>query len=211
LPVPLDVILCFHNAFRRDIAEIDSTVLDLANNGGNLSAVLDRFHIMGELLDYHARGEEAAVFPALDKVAPLVAQAYLMDHRELDKMVDVLEVLRSSPDPLKTNRAMAIIKSHLTIHLNKEDVHPYQILRERTTTEEQASIARIVSSKVPSDRFPTVIQWLFPLLHFNDQATVINGWANLMPKQVFDNIKPLIKKATNENWLPLSQKIPALM
>jgi len=47
-------------------------------------------------LDYHARGEEAAVFPAVDKVAPLVAKAYLMDHRELDTMVSGLEVMEGT-------------------------------------------------------------------------------------------------------------------
>ena len=86
---PIDIVLCFHNAFRRDIAQIDSSILDIARRGGNPSPVLNRLHAMDEILDYHARGEEAAVFPAVDNVAPLVARAYLMDHRELDKMVEI--------------------------------------------------------------------------------------------------------------------------
>jgi len=36
--------------FRRDIAEIDSTALNIARDGGNLSPVLDRLHIMDEIL-----------------------------------------------------------------------------------------------------------------------------------------------------------------
>jgi hypothetical protein len=96
----------------------------------NLTVVLDRFHIMGEVLDYHARGEEEAVFPAVDKVAPLVAEAYLMEYRELDSMVIVLEGMRKSPDSLATARATAILNSHLRIHLDKEDAHLYRILRE---------------------------------------------------------------------------------
>ena len=64
------------------MAEIDYQVLNIAQLGGNLLPVLDRLHVMDEILDYHARGEEAAVFPAVDNVAPLVARAYLMDHRE---------------------------------------------------------------------------------------------------------------------------------
>ncbi len=57
---PIDVVLCFHNAFRRDMAEIDYQVLNIAQHGGNLLPVLDRLHVMDEILDYHARGEEAA-------------------------------------------------------------------------------------------------------------------------------------------------------
>jgi iron-sulfur cluster repair protein YtfE (RIC family) len=91
---------------------------------------------MNEILDYHVRGEEEAVFPAIDNVAPLVAKAYLMDHRELDTMVSGLEALRKMPDPLTTARATAVLNSHLRIHLDKEDAHLYPILRERTTESE---------------------------------------------------------------------------
>ena len=72
---PIDIVLCLHNAFRRDTLEIDDAVFKAARSGGDISRVLDRLHITGEVLDYHAKGEEEAVFPAVDKVAPLVTQA----------------------------------------------------------------------------------------------------------------------------------------
>ena len=116
--------------------------------------VFDRLHLMAEVLDYHARGEEAAVFPAVDNVAPLVAEAYLIDHRELDIMVSGLEAMRKAPDSLTMTRATAALNSHLRIHLDKEDAHLYPILRKRTTESEQSSIAGLMSKKVPPDRFP---------------------------------------------------------
>ena len=91
---PIDIVLCLHNAFRRDTLEIDDTALRVARSGGDITRVLDRLHITGEILDYHAKGEEEAVFPAVDKVAPLVAKAYFLDHRELDTMVAGLEAMR---------------------------------------------------------------------------------------------------------------------
>jgi len=157
---PFDLIRAFHNAFRRDIAQIDDSVLSIVRNGGDLTASFDRLHLMGEILDYHARAEELAVFPAVDNLAPLVATAYLMDHRELDTMVNGLEALRKTPDPLTTARATAVLKSHLTIHLHKEDVHLYPILKERTTENDQASIVNLMAKPVPPAKYPTVIQWL---------------------------------------------------
>ncbi len=209
---PIDVVLCFHNAFRRDIAQIDSTVLNIAQSGGNPSPVLNRLHAMDEILDYHARGEEAAVFPAVDNVAPLVARAYLMDHRELDKMVENLEtmLLQKSPDPLLASRATAVLNSHLRIHLDKEDAHLYPILREKTTLSQQVAIGGIMSSKIPPDRFPAAIAWLFPLLDLNDRVTVTKGWMTLMPTQIFANVKPLIKNAVAQGWDAIAQKIPEL-
>ena len=135
---PLDIVRCLHNAFRRDIFQIDDAAFKIARGGGDLTLVFDRLHVIGEVLDYHARGEEAAVFPAVDNVAPLVAKAYLMDHRELDSMVNGLEAMRKTPDPLTTARATAALNSHLRIHLDKEDAHLYAILRERTSESEQA-------------------------------------------------------------------------
>jgi iron-sulfur cluster repair protein YtfE (RIC family) len=212
LSSPIDVVLCFHNAFRRDMAEIDYQVLNIAQHGGNLLRVLDRLHVMDEILDYHARGEEAAVFPAVDNVAPLVARAYLMDHRELDKMVETLEGMRlqKSPDPLLASRATAVLNSHLRIHLDKEDAHLYPILRERTTVTQQVAIGGIMSSKIPPDRFPAAIAWLFPLLNLNDRVTVTRGWMSFMPPQVFAGVKPMIKNAVAEGWDAIVQRIPEL-
>jgi hypothetical protein len=207
---PLDIVRSIHNAFRRDIFQIDGSVFKIARSGGDLTVVLDRLHIMDEILDYHARGEEAAVFPAVDKVTPLVAEAYLMDHRELDIMVSGLEAMRKTPDPLTTARATAVLTSHLRIHLDKEDAHLYQILRERTTEIEQSSIVGLMSKKVPPDRFPTLVQWLFPLLDFEDRVVITKGWITLMPPQVFAGLKPLIKKVVAENWVELAQRIPQL-
>jgi iron-sulfur cluster repair protein YtfE (RIC family) len=139
-----------HNAFRRDIFQIDDSAFRIAASGGDITAVLDRLHITDEILDYHAKGEEAAVFPAVDNVAPLVAKAYIMDHRELDTMARGLEAMRRTPDPLTTARATAVLASHLRIHLDKEDAHLYPILRERTTESEQASIVGLMSKKSAS-------------------------------------------------------------
>jgi hypothetical protein len=199
-----------HNALRRDIFQIDDSTLKIVRTNGDLQPVFDRLHILSEVLDYHARGEEAAVFPAVDNLTPLVAKAYLLDHRELDTMTAELEAMRTTPDPLTTARATAVLAAHLRIHLNKEDVHLYQILSERTTASEQASIGRAMSQKVPPEKFPMMVQWLFPLNDIEDRVTVTKGWMNMMPPPVFANVKPLIKKAVAENWDELTQRIPEL-
>jgi len=207
---PIDVVRCFHNAFRRDILEIDGAVLRIARSDGDITPIFDRLHILGEILDYHAKGEEAAVFPAVDKLAAFVSQAYLFDHRELDHMVDGLERIRGAPDLLAATRATAVLHSQLRIHLNKEDVHLYPILRDRTTNDEQVAIGKIMSSKIPQEKFPEFAQWLFPLLDFNDQVTVTKGWMAMMPSPVFALAKQLIKKNVSDNWIKLIEQIPQL-
>jgi iron-sulfur cluster repair protein YtfE (RIC family) len=206
----IDIVQAIHNAFRRDLIQIDASAFKLAREGGNLRPVFNRLHTVAEILDYHAQGEEAAVFPAVDKLTPYVAQAYLLDHRELDTMVNKLEAMRNTSDVIKTVRATAVLESHLRIHLDKEDVHLYPILRERTTDSEQASIVGLMSKIVPSERFPALVQWLLPLLDFDDRLIVMEGWIRLMPPQVFSSLKPLMKKIIAKDWGELARRIPSL-
>lgn len=207
---PIDLVKCFHNAFRRDIFEIDESVLKIASSVGDIGLVFVRLHILGEILNYHAEGEEAAVFPAVDKLRPFVSPGYLFDHHELDNMVEALEEIRKAPDVLATARATAVLHSHLRIHLDKEDLYLYPILREQTTDDEQIAVGKIMSSKIPPERFPDLAQWLFPLLRLNDQIMVIKGWMTMMPPPVFANAKLLIRKNVGDNWVEIVKLIPEL-
>jgi iron-sulfur cluster repair protein YtfE (RIC family) len=207
---PIDIVYSIHNAFRRDVAQIDSSAFKIARYGGDLSPVFNRLHKVAEILDYHAQGEEAAVFPAVDNLTPLVSKAYFLDHRELDTMVNGLEAMGETPDPLITARATAVLLSHLRIHLDKEETHLYPILRERTTESEQALIVGRMSKKVPPEKFPVMVQWLLPLLDFDDRIVVTEGWMKLMPPQVFAGLKPLIRKTMADDWMALIQRIPNL-
>ena len=87
---PIDAILAFHNAFRRDIATIDAAALVWARGEKEPGPGLERFRFFNEALVWHATGEERAIFPALEKVAPAVAEAYEKDHRALDAAYEVL-------------------------------------------------------------------------------------------------------------------------
>ena len=207
---PIDIVRCFHNAFRRDLAEIDEATLNATKNGGELSPILDRIKVVGEILDYHAIGEEAAVFPAVDKIVPSYSQTYNTDHRELDKMVAGFKEISPEPDPLSATRATAIFKSHLKIHLFKEDAYLYPFLREQARIDEQESILGTMAKKIPSEQTPTLIKWLFPLLGHKDRAIVTRSWMNMMPPQVFSGIKSLIKETLDKDWRELTHRVPEL-
>ena len=87
---PIDGVRAIHNAFRADIAAIDDAALAAARGTPGLEATVERFRFFNEILTYHAHGEENAVFPLLDEVAPLVAETYRVDHQRLDVAFDTL-------------------------------------------------------------------------------------------------------------------------
>ena len=211
MPAPLDAIVAIHNAFRRDMTEIDEAAYKVAKHGGDLSPVLDRLHFHSQILILHAEGEEDAVFPAIDKVAPLVAKAYAMDHDELDMMTDGLEKVMGAPDELAAARATAALWAHLRIHLYKEDVHLYPILRERISEAEQAPIVGQMASKVPPELMPKFVDWVMRLIDQDDREILTRVWMDLMPEEVFTGVKPLIRDSlVAEAWAELTGRIPEL-
>src|SRR5512139_2904428 len=166
---PLDAVLAFHNAFRRDMSIIDTAALDSARGKPGLAPTVERFRFFNEVLVWHAHGEEVGVFPLLEAVAPSVAEAYERDHRGLDAAFDALNAAVSARDALDTARATAAFKFHLDVHLGKEDAHLYRLMRECVPVPDQGKAVGIMANTVPKDRFPELVAWMFPLMGHDDR------------------------------------------
>ena len=207
---PVDVIRAFHTAFRNDMARIDAAALDSARGREGLNDTIERFLFFNDVLVWHAHGEEMGVFPALEQVAPLVAEAYVQDHRGLDLAFDTLNTSFSRQDRLETARAAAAFRFHLNMHLNKEDTHLYRIFRERISLSEQGKALEIMAGSVPRERFPDLVMWLFPLIGHGDRENVARIWQMVLPAPVFDGVKELMKKAIGSDWVELTRRIPTL-
>ena len=189
---------------------IDAAALDAAGGKEGLATTVERFRFFNEVLVWHADGEEEAVFPRLEDVAPLVAEPYERDHRGLDLAFDEMDRSYSSRDLLRTARASAAFRFHLNMHLDKEDAHLYRIFRERVSLPEQGETISIMASKVPQERFSELVAWLFPLVGLDDRETMIDIYQAMMPEPVFVSTKELIKKAIGSDWAELTQRIPTL-
>jgi len=207
---PIDAIRAIHNAFRNDMERIDAAALDLARGKEGLAATIERFRFFNEVLVWHAHGEELAIFPLINSVAPLVAEAYVMDHRGLDLAYDALNKSYSAHDLLQTARATAAFRFHLNIHLDKEDAHLYRIFKERVPLIERGKALGIMSSTIPTERFPELVAWLFPLVGNDDRENMIRIWQMVMPAPAFAGVKELIKKAIGSDWAELARRIPEL-
>lgn len=207
---PTDAILAFHNAFRRDMAAIDASALAWGRGLTGEEATLHRFRFFNDVLVWHATGEEIAIFPALEQVAPLTTEPYIRDHRGLDAAYDVLSDAVAEHDPLATARATAAFKFHLDLHLAKEDAHVYRLIKERVSVEDRAKALGTMVGVTPPDRFPEVIAWIYPLLGDIDRERMTRVWQSLMPPETFRHVTPLIRDAVGDGWTSLAQRIPEL-
>jgi len=207
---PLDAVMAFHNAFRRDMEMIDAAALGNARGKPGQLEIIERFRFFNEVLVWHAKGEEVGIFPVLETVAPSVAEAYERDHRGLDAAFDALNAAASEHDALGTARATAAFKFHLDVHLGKEDAHLYRLVRERVSVPDQGKAVGIMSSIAPQDRFPEVVAWMFPLMNHDDRENMTRLWQMMMPPPAFDHIKQLIQKAIGNDWAELTRRIPEI-
>jgi hypothetical protein len=207
---PLDAILAIHNAFRADMEIIDAAALGSARGKPGFAPAIERFRFFNEILVWHAHGEELAVFPAVEAVAPLVTEPYIRDHHGLDAAFEALHAAVEDRDGLETARASAAFKFHLDIHLAKEDAHLYRIMRERVSPEDQAKALGIMSSTVPQERFPEVIAWMFPLIGQDDRTNMTRIWQMVMPAPVFEHARQDIQKAIGTDYEELARRIPTL-
>jgi hypothetical protein len=207
---PIDAITAIHNAFRKDMEGIDAAALGAARGTPGLEATLERFRFFNEILVAHAHGEEIAIFPAVDVVAPLVAEAYEKDHRGLDAAFDALNDAVSAGDALATARATAAFKFHLDIHLYKEDTHLYRIVRERIPVPEQGKAVGIMAGEVPEDVRAAFILWLYPLLGDDDRENMTRIQQMVMPPEAFAGVKQLIQQSIGDDWAELARRIPEL-
>jgi hemerythrin-like domain-containing protein len=210
MAVPLDAVRAIHNAFRKDLAAMDAAANAAVRQGGSLDPLLNRYKLFNEVLVWHASGEEDAVFPAVEKAAPLVAEAYERDHRGLDILYLELNNAVSEMDKMDIARATARFNFHLRFHLDKEEAHLYRIFNERIPVPEQAVIIGKMSQKIPQERFPEVVAWLFPLIGINDRENMVRIWLQVLPPPVFTKVTGLIKTATGDGWAELTRRIPEL-
>ena len=210
MEMPLDVIAPFHRAFRNDMRIIDDAAYKAAAEDGDLAPVVDRLRFFSEVLKWHADGEDRLVFPAMDKIAPLVAQGYHHDHNEFDMMTEGLAKITAASDALVAARETAALTAVLRIHLDKEDEYVYPILRERTSLEEQSAIVGGMAAGVPPERNPEFIRWLMTLLGHDDREIWARVVMGLMPEEVFAGVKSLIRDTIKDDWAELTRRIPEL-
>jgi hemerythrin-like domain-containing protein len=204
---PIDAVMAIHNAFRNDMKLIDGAAHDAARGKPGLAGTVERFRFFNEVLEWHAHGEEIAIFPVLEEVAPAVAEAYEKDHRGLDAAFLALSNAVSTRDALDTARATAAFKFHLDIHLDKEDAHLYRLIRERVAVPDQGHAVGIMANTVPDDRFPELVAWLYPLMGNDDRENMTRIWQMVMPPDAFAGAIQLVQQAIGDEWAELDRRL----
>ena len=210
MAVPLDGIRAIHNAFRKDMTAMDQAAYAAAGGHGSLDLVSKRYTFFNQVLAWHAKGEEEDVFPIMENVAPLVAEAYERDHRGLDKAFEALDRAIKASAPLQVCRATSAFDFHLSIHLSKEEAHLYRIFNDKVSLPDQGVAIGKITQKIPQERFPEVIDWLYPLMAPDDRENMTRLWKQGLPGPVFAQATKRVRQVIGSGWEDLVRRIPDL-
>jgi hypothetical protein len=207
---PVDLILVAHDAFRRDLSEIDDAAASAVRDGRDVTDSIQRLNFFTEMLSWHAQGEDHGIFPALEMVAPDVAASYEIDHRGLDLASDGLAAAIETADPVAVARATAAFKFHLDMHLHKEEVHLYPLFTDRLPEPEQADAVGVFTDALPIDRFSDFVGWLFPLVEMDGRVRVVRVWQVAMPPPAFAGSMSLVERTLGRQYRDLVERVPEL-
>jgi hemerythrin-like domain-containing protein len=210
MAVPLDAIRAIHNAFRKDVSVMDEAANAVAHGRSNLDLILKRYRFFNEFLVWHAEGEEEFVFPAIENVAPLISKPYEQDHRGLDSLFDWLDKAVGANDSIEIARVTAAFNFHLSIHLDKEEAHLYRVFNERVSLPNQGAIIGEMAQKIPQERFPEAVAWLYPLIGPDDRENMTRIWQQALPGSAFIKATELIRATIGTDWSELTRRIPEL-
>jgi hypothetical protein len=67
-----------------------------------------------------------------------------------------------------------------------------------------------MSQRIPQERFPEVVAWLYPLIGLDDQENMARIMRQALPIPVFERITPIIRTAIGDDWVELARRIPEL-
>jgi hemerythrin-like domain-containing protein len=207
---PLDLIVVAHQAFRRDLAAIDAAAAASARGDHDLDVTIDRFRFFGEMLAWHAEGEDRGIFPALVPVVPHIVTAYELDHRGLDLAFDGLSSAVEAKDAVEIARSTAAFRFHLEMHLYKEDVDLYPVVASALSPVEVARAVGVFTDALPVDRFGDFVRWLFPLVPTEERARVVRVWQMAMPEDAFTGSIRLVEGTLGDEFAALVAQVPEL-
>lgn len=220
---PLVALEYVHNAIRKEVADLERTLTDLAtNDSARFGPLAERFAALDQFLKDHEHAEESVFFPALEERAPHVVRAYEIDHQSNDELmgriarsVEGLTRAASSTEARGVARELhahgVALRATMHLHLRKEEQHLVSLAEQLFQPPEQAALVARLSAATPPERFPQALLWVFTRLTAGDRASFLRMLQAGAPPQAFlGMVAVLAGGLPAADWADLRQRVPGV-
>ena len=212
-PGPLRALVFVHTALREELALLAEEAATLAIDGdGSLDDLRARFDWATEALHFHAVGEDAALFPAIEERFPGAAMAFDDDHRTDEEIVAMmrerLAAWHEEGAAVEFAHLAGTLADRASLHMDQEERLLVPFVEERFSPEEQGAILGGMMAAFPPEFMLRGVPWIFT--HLDDELRIRYATAlkNAMPPEPFAMHMGNVEAALGpEGWAPVAAAI----
>ncbi|MAW22594.1 MAG: hypothetical protein CMA16_04000 [Euryarchaeota archaeon] len=212
MPGPLRSLVFVHTALRNELNDLTNLAHAAAKGEDDIETLKERFDWATYALHYHAAGEDAALFPAVEAKHPGVAMTFDDDHQTDDALVAEMKQLLEADNAQDNLGRIARLADQLadraSLHMDKEERLLVPFVEEHFSMEEQGAILGGMMQAFPPEFMLKGVPWIFSHLDETlriSYATVLKG---AMPAEPFAMHMSNVEKQLGPNeWAPIAAAI----
>lgn len=209
---PMDHILFFHKALKKDLEHLVLVSATLVENLGVFPDFHRHFHLIRFLYQIHSDSEDDIAFPALEAKGKFrnISNSYAIDHKLevehfnkisliLDEICE-LHLLVSRGDVDARGQKMLkyrqmCVKLHdmclsmhkiLFDHINHEEIELWPLFVEHFSIQEQEKIIGCMLGRIRAEILQEMIPWLMASLTREEQHAIMSLWRKATKNTMFD-------------------------
>ena len=209
---PLRSLVFVHTALRNELNDLANLAHAVARSENDIEVLKERFDWATYALHYHAAGEDAALFPAVEAKHPGVAMTFDDDHQTDDALVaemkQLLEATNVQDNLGRIARLADQLADRASLHMDKEERLLVPFVEEHFSMEEQVAILGGMMKAFPPEFMLKGIPWIFSHLDEGLRISYATALKGAMPTEPFAmHMSNVEKQLGSEEWAPIAAAI----
>ena len=212
MPGPLRSLVFVHTALRNELNDLANLAHAVARSENDIEVLKERFDWATYALHYHAAGEDAALFPAIEAKHPGVAMTFDDDHQTDDALVaemkQLLEATNAQDNLSRIARLADQLADRASLHMDKEERLLVPFVEEHFSMEEQGAILGGMMQAFPPEFMLKGVPWIFSHLDESLRISYATALKGAMPAEPFamhmSNVQKLL---ASDEWAPIAAAI----
>ena len=212
MPGPLRSLVFVHTALRNELNDLANLAHAVARSENDIEVLKERFDWATYALHYHAAGEDAALFPAIEAKHPGVAMTFDDDHQTDDALVaemkQLLEATNAQDNLSRIARLADQLADRASLHMDKEERLLVPFVEEHFSMEEQGAILGGMMKAFPPEFMLKGVPWIFSHLDESLRISYATALKRAMPAEPFAmHMSNVEKQLGSDEWAPIAAAI----
>jgi len=212
MPGPLRSLVFVHTALRNELNDLANLAHAAAKGENDIETLKERFDWATYALHYHAAGEDAALFPAVEAKHPGVAMTFDDDHQRDDALVEEMKQLLEADNAQDNLGRIARLADQLadraSLHMDKEERLLVPFVEEHFSMEEQGAILGGMMQAFPPEFMLKGVPWIFSHLDENLRISYATALKGAMPAEPFAmHMSNVEEQLGPDEWAPIAAAI----